>query len=167
MYAGWPSKIKERLDLLVDCIDEISSKYDIQLDIYGINENQYRDMYQVENDKKIVSAVLFHGRVSHTETLKAVSNADYSLIIRESSRKNNAGFPSKLVESVSCGTPVLTTDISNVKDYVGDGKNGFIISIDSLKEDLEFAIENIKKTTVDSDLFDYRKYIPIMKDLLE
>ena len=167
VYAGWPSKVKERLDLLVDSIDELSSQYDIQIDIYGIDENQYRGMYQVDSDKKIASAVIFHGRVSHTDTLRAVSCAHYSLIIRESSRKNNAGFPSKLVESISCGTPVLTTSISNVKDYVGDGKNGFIISIDSLKEDLIFAIDNVEKTTVDSELFDYRKYSSILKDLFE
>lgn len=166
IYAGWPSKTKERLDLLVSAIENLSQKYFVQLDVYGINEKQYKTMYGLEADISIVPTVKFHGRVSHLETLQAVKNADYSVIIRESNRKNNAGFPSKLVESISCGTPVLTTPISNVRDYVGEGKNGYIISISTLEQDLEQAICHRQEVAVEDGVFDYRNYLESMKTFL-
>ena len=166
VYAGWPSKTKERLDLLVSCIEELAIKFCLQLDVYGINEKEYRKIYEIDKNLSISSSVIFHGRVTHLETLQAVKDADYSLIIRESNRKNNAGFPSKLVESISCGTPVLTTDISNVKDYVGAGENGYIISIPTLYRDLEDAIQKKELVNVNSELFDYRQYIQSMQNFL-
>lgn len=167
IYAGWPSKMKERLDLLVAAVANLAQKYPVQLDVYGISEKQYKAIYELDAESSIPSAVTFHGRVSHLETLQAVKNADYSLIIRESNRKNNAGFPSKLVESISCGTPVLTTPISNVRDYVGEGKNGFIISIPTLDQDLEQAICHRQEVSVEDGLFDYRQYLEPTKAFLD
>ena len=167
IYAGWPSKTKERLDLLVAAVANLAQKYPVQLDVYGISEKQYKAIYELDTESSIPSAVTFHGRVSHLETLQAVKNADYSLIIREPNRKNNAGFPSKLVESISCGTPVLTTPISNVRDYVGEGKNGFIISIPTLDQDLEQAICHRQEVSVEDGLFDYRQYLEPAKAFLD
>ena len=167
-YAGWPSKTKERLDLLVKAVSHlsVSGKYPLILDVYGINEAKYREIYGISEDSPLPNVIVFHGRVSHHEALQGVKNADFSLIIRESNRKNNAGFPSKLVESISCGTPVLTTPISNVRDYVGDGKNGFIVSIDTLEQDMEKALLNRQNVAVDENTFDYRNFITPMKEFL-
>ncbi len=166
VYAGWPSRTKERLDLLVKAVSELSESFPIYLDIYGVSEKNYADIYGAGGEE-IDKHVRFHGRVSHVETIKAVKSADYSVIIRESNRKNNAGFPSKLVESVSCGTAVLTTPISNVSDFVGEGKNGYIISIDSICEDLKYAFENRESVCVNKEAFDYRTYKDNMKKFIE
>ena len=166
VYVGWPSKTKERLDLVVDAIDNLSREHNVSLDIYGVDENRYRSIYGI-SDKQVVSAIVkFHGRVSHIEAIKAVKNADYSLIIRESCRKNNAGFPSKLVECVACGTAALVTPISNVSDYVGNGKNGYIINIDNLSEDFKKAIIN-KDVNVQKNAFDYRNFLEITNAFLK
>ena len=163
VYAGWPSKTKERLDLLVEKMKNFTQI--AELHVYGIDETKYRAIY---GDEQTISYnVVFHGRTSHLETLHAVKNADYSLIIRESNRKNNAGFPSKLVESISCGTPVLTTPISNVTDYVHDGINGYIISAWNLESDMKHAFEHRKEVCVNQDLFDYRRYSEPVRNFLE
>lgn len=167
VYAGWPSKTKERLDLLTEAVECLSAKYPLMLDIYGITEKQYRAMYAIPIDVSLPQSVNFHGRVSHIEALQAIKNADYSMIIRESNRKNNAGFPSKLVESISCGTPVLTTSISNVRDYVSNGRNGFVISTETLQQDLEHAICNRAEVYVEEELFDYRKYREPLKAFID
>ncbi len=167
IYAGWPSKTKERLDVLVSAVEEISAEHDIKLDIYGVTEQQFRSIYQIDDCKEISKAVCFHGRVTHIETIDAVKKADYAMIIRQSNRKNNAGFPSKLVESISCGTAVLTTDISNVKDYVHEGTNGYIVNINSLKDDMVQAIKNKSCVTVNSDEFDYHIYTEAVSTFLE
>lgn len=165
-YVGWPSRSKERLDLVVRAVKSLSEKSAVRLDVFGINEKQFCEMYGTD-PSDIGESVAFHGRVSHHEALRAVKNADYSLIIRESSRKNNAGFPSKLVECITCGTAVLTTDISNVKDYVGEGRNGYIISIDDLEVEFEKAIAKHKEVTVEKNIFDYRNFKEAMADFLK
>jgi glycosyltransferase involved in cell wall biosynthesis len=158
VYAGWPSRTKERLDLIIEALTSISCDFAIEFDVYGIDEKKYRNMYGIANGKKISDFVRFYGRVSHQEVLSAVKSADYSLVIRESCRKNNAGFPSKLVECISCGTAVLTTDISNVRDYVDNGKNGYIISIHTLEDELKNAILNKSGVVVEKNAFDYRNF---------
>ncbi len=156
-YVGWPSRTKERLDKVLDAVNRLSEHITVKLDIYGVNEAEYRKIYQTE-DIKIPDNITFYGRVAHKEALKAVKNADYSLVIRESNRKNNAGFPSKLVECISSGTAVLTTAISNVSDFVGDGRNGYIISIDNLADEIRNAVVNRENIKVEKDIFDYRNY---------
>ena len=153
VYVGWPSRTKERLDLVVDAVKGLDS---VRLDVYGVTKEQYDKIY--ETSEEPYERIAFHGRVSHREALRAVKNADYSLVIRESNRKNNAGFPSKLAECISCGTPALITDISNVRDYVGEGKNGYIISIDSLKDAFAKAIASREMVAVEKDTFDYHKF---------
>lgn len=161
-YVGWPSRSKERLDLVVSAVKSLSERAAVRLDVFGINEKQFCEMYGY-NSSDIGKSIAFHGRVSHQEALRAVKNADYSLIIRESSRKNNAGFPSKLVECISSGTAVLTTGISNVKDYVGEGRNGYIISIDDLEAGIETAITKRECVTIEKNTFDYRNFEKKMK----
>lgn len=163
VYAGWPSKTKERLDLIVDAVASV--KDGVILDIYGVTEEKYREIYDYTDG--LSDNIVFHGRVSHKETLSAVKNADFSLIIRGSCRKNNAGFPSKLVESIACGTPVLVTDISNVSDHVGDGKNGFIVSAENLVTDIQNAISRYDEVKVDRKTFDYRNYAEAVDKFLK
>ena len=40
-----------------------------------------------------------------------------------------AGFPTKVVESMSLGVPVITTNTSDLAKYVIDGVNGYIVDI--------------------------------------
>lgn len=166
VYAGWPSRKKERLDLIVDAVSSLYNNIPIVFDIYGIDESQYKAMYDLPNDLPLCKNIIFHGRVTHSETINAVRNADYSIIVRESSLKNNAGFPSKFVESISCGTPVLTTEISNVSDYVDGENNGLIIKIGSLREDLMRAYEKKGNLKVDKQLFDYHRYEQSVNEFL-
>lgn len=162
VYAGWPSKTKERLDIIVNAVSGHIGK--AELNIYGIDEQKYRSMYDV--DGSIAENIHFHGRVSHLETVEAVKSAHFSVIIRENCRKNDAGFPSKMVESIACGTPVIITDISNVKDYVGDGNNGFIVSSVEFSQQLAEIVEKQCEVKVQKDVFDYHNFIDEMKQIL-
>ncbi|MEE1025483.1 MAG: glycosyltransferase [Acutalibacteraceae bacterium] len=162
VYAGWPSKTKERLDIIVNAVSQYIGK--AELNIYGIDEQKYRNMYDV--DGSIAENIHFHGRVSHLETVEAVKSAHFSVIIRENCRKNDAGFPSKMVESIASGTPVIITDISNVKDYVGDGNNGFIVSSAEFGEQLAKIIEKRCEVKVAREVFDYHNFIEEIKQIL-
>lgn len=163
IYAGWPSRTKERLDVIVGAVGKQIER--AVLDVYGINEAQYRAIY--DDMGTLPANVRFHGRVSHTEAVAAVKRADFSVIIRASCRKNNAGFPSKLVESISCGTPALITDISNVRDFVGEGRNGYIVSVECFGEELEALLSDGANVRVERDAFDYRRYADDVRAFLD
>ena len=60
--------------------------------------------------------------------MEAYRETHLSILLRDKSRKNSAGFPTKLVESIATGTPVIVNETSNVFDYLNDGFDCFRIS---------------------------------------
>ena len=164
VYIGSPGK-KDRLDYIIDALEKVSSNR-LVLEIIGITKEQYMDLYGKKGveDKRIN----FRGRLQHKDAIAILKTADYQLFFRDNSRVNNAGFPTKFVESVSAGVAVVTNNISNVSDYLINGVNGYMcdsFSIDCLvdvlnqivllpKEEIELMKLNNKKIS-----FDYRNFI--------
>lgn len=162
VYAGSPGVgVKDRLDLIVD---EVRNYKNIRLIVIGINEDQFFASFN--RQKESISNVEFKGWLPHLEAVKAVCEADFQMLIRDKNRKNNAGFPTKLVESMSCGTPVIATVFSNITDYVKDGINGFLVDGDTtigavFKKVSALSSEEIitmKQNCIDLKDFDYRSY---------
>ena len=125
VYAGSTGRAatKDRLDII---IKEVNTLPHVKLDIVGQTEGQFRTVFG--NDVEIGDNILFHGRVSNTDAVKFVCDADFQMLIRENTLKNKAGFPTKFVESMSCCTPLIATLTSNIGDYLQDGINGFVVS---------------------------------------
>lgn len=163
VYAGSAglSATKDRLDFI---IEEVSALPNVQLDIVGLKKEQFRLIFGEEVE--IGDNVIFHGRVSHSEAVHFVCNADFQMLIRENSLKNKGGFPTKFVESFACCTPVIATLTSNIDDYLIDGVNGFVVSEkQSLKQVLAKAAclsveERIKMKAAcrKIEVFDYHSY---------
>ena len=162
IYAGTPGGgVKDRLDLIVD---EVRNYQNIRLIVVGITDEQFYGFFN--RQKEIIANVEFKGRLPHVEAVKAVCDADFQMLIRDHNRKNDAGFPTKLVESMSCGTPVIATVFSNITDYVKDGVNGFLVKGDStlgtvLKRVSVLSSEEIismKQNCINMKDFDYRSY---------
>jgi len=66
------------------------------------------------------------GRLHHRAAIKAVASADYSVILRPMQRFSRAGFPTKFVESLACGTPVIANLTSDLGDHLRESENGLI-----------------------------------------
>ena len=136
----------------------------MQLDVIGMTKQQYITGYG--NLPKKCNNIFFHGRVPHTEAVKAVQGADFQFLIRDSNLKNNAGFPTKFVESLACCTPVIATLTSNIGDYLNDGVNGYVVDNNCSIDDVLVKISNLSKQKIiqmkqycrDCHLFDYREY---------
>lgn len=63
------------------------------------------------------------GRVSHQDVLDELRRTDFTILIRDPrQRVAQAGFPTKVVESLMCGTPVLCNDTSDIFRYLEDGR---------------------------------------------
>ncbi|MDO5685932.1 MAG: glycosyltransferase [Neisseria sp.] len=170
IYAGSPGKgNKDRLDVVIEALSQIKKeKSNFTLKIIGVSEGEYNSLFNKEVPVNIKENIVFKGRLSHTDTLTEIKKAHFSLFLRDNNLANRAGFPTKFVESVSAGTPVLTNSTSNLQDFIVHGKTGILLnfdSLESLKKDLENAIcqtgEDIslmKGFCYNSQIFDYRKY---------
>lgn len=165
VYAGEPGR-KDRIDILIDALVNVKRAY--QLDVVGITLEQYlKRMPRHEKYLKKNKNILFHGRIPHLDALEFVKKANYSCFFREVNRVSMAGFPTKFVEAISCGTPVLTNQTSDLAAYCSEGKNGYVLEKFD-RDEIACQIERIPFVMdTQADLFDYRKYVKRMKRFCE
>ena len=114
---------------------------------------------------------VFLGRIPQDMVPAYYQIADFSAIIREPTRKNMAGFPTKMAESMAAGCPVIASVFSDMTDYIEDGKNGIIVSdysVEAIKEGMKRILTLSSNQINDMKLyakrcgesrFDYRNYI--------
>ena len=170
---------KDRIDLFIDLLCSIRDRVPpFRLDLYGLTREQY--LNTVTRHTALLEAhgdiLHFHGRISHEESLKCFAEADFSVLFRVKNRMTMAGFSSKLVESISCGTPVILTDTSDCLSYLRDGETCFLLdpedpdaSRERLTEVLNLPRQDIwqkKQQCYASRIFDYRNYIEKMDHFL-
>lgn len=173
VYAGSPGH-KDRLDTIVNVVIRQNDIRPVFFMIIGLDEAQFRDLYGFTD--VIPDYILFKGRMSHGEVLSALRTADFQVFVREENITTRAGFPTKFVESISAGLPVITNLTSNLDEYLVDGRNGFVVdtsSEDALRESfkrvLNVSLEEVEtvKATIDCSTFDYRRYVGLMKKFIE
>lgn len=154
VYAGVPSALKEKLDTIVSAIEMVSQKHKVILNVVGVTEQQFVEMYNWHTG--IPAAVKFWGRLEHKQVIEIVKKSDWAIILRDNNRVVKAGFPTKLVEAISCGTPVIVNRFSNVSDYIGN--NGIVLdNVRMLSNALSKSCEVIGN--VDRTVFDYHNFL--------
>lgn len=183
VYAGQPysqgSGKKDRIDKVLSALSETIKRKPInfKLIIIGITRDYYLENFGIKAiPDNIEDKVIFWGRISHKEALAAIKGADYSIFIRDNYRVTQAGFPTKFVESITCGTPVLTNRSSNIEEYLIEGKYGFFLDTsgqEQLTNSLFNAItqprekiQEMKLACKSSHLFDYHNFINNLHDFL-
>jgi glycosyltransferase involved in cell wall biosynthesis len=180
IYSGSPGLNKDKINLIIDSLLQIyNNNNQFRFDVVGITKNEYYKIYpeHISEEPLIEKFIVFHGRVPHTEALRLTKAADFSIFLRERTRANMAGFPTKFVESISCGIPVLTNKTSDLEKYLWVGKNGFWLSIDDKKRmirELEeiinlpkSEIKRMKEFTRNLRIFDYRNYIEAVGNFMK
>lgn len=145
-YAGQAGK-KDYLDVIISAMTRLSKEElkKVRLHIFGCSEYQ---MIKNGIPKKYIdmlrSSLVIHGRVPRTEVLKVLLKSDYTILIRsEVQRYAKAGFPTKVVESLSHSTPVIANITSDLGQYLVDGYNSLVVpesSVDALLNVLKRAI---------------------------
>ena len=162
VYCGSPSAAKESLGEVVSCFNTLKETNFI-FRIVGITREQFVSMYHIEPDDK---KICFEGRVSHTEALNIVRQSDYSIIIRPDNRTTKAGFPTKFVEAISCGTAVIANRNSDLVEYLKDGKNGYLIDEKDLLNEFKKIMQRNTLPEIQRDLFDYHLWSEPFRILL-
>ena len=182
VYVGAPGR-KDYLKEIIESFELLEKQYKemCELHIVGVTEKELVKACGVkettlENLKGLLSA---YGRLPHSEAIRWVREADFTLLLRDSDlRYAKAGFPTKIVESLSCGTPPVCNFSSDLDIYLKDGENAFI-SHSHKPEDLKNALikaiscslkqknemrKSARRTAEEN--FDYKNYIDTFKGLL-
>ena len=165
LYSGNPG-VKDRVDEIVRAFVNIQHKYAAQLWVIGVSEQDFFKYNSSFKKEEIPPTVRFLGRIPHEENLAYLKGADCSMIIRNSTRTNNAGFPTKFVEAVTLGVGVIATDISDIKDYVGKADNLVMVE-NSIEEAMIKFIGQYNAEKTASDIFDYRLWQNSIMRLIE
>ncbi len=144
-FAGIPDGKKESLDKVVEAFCNIN-KRNTHLRIIGITEDDFRNIYpDCFIPKNVRNKITFMGRLSHTETIRYVLGCDCYIFIRRSDKRNNAGFPTKFAEGFTCGVPIITTDVSDVGEFIRKSRKGSLLknmTSQSITEAMLYQIEN-------------------------
>lgn len=161
IYAGSPSMQKERLDVIVNAIESIGMKK-IHIDILGITREEFIQIYQWK--LPLSERVSFFGRVSHRQAIEQTKNSDWTVIIRDNNFVVNAGFPTKFVEAISCGTPVIINRFSNIVDYATSENTIIVDNYANLKEAILRACG--MSPIIENTTFDYHHYLNELQQLI-
>lgn len=172
IYAGNPAK-KDSIDCIINAVDRLAKEGGrIRIIILGIGKDEY--LLRNSNRRNIIKLhdnIIFLGRISQDAVPSYYRKADFMVLLRESTRKNNAGFPTKVAESITAGVPVITNQTSDLSEYIKDGHNGFIVpccSEDVLYDTLKGRILTLDIVSVNdmsknvrqvSASFDWHTYI--------
>lgn len=127
-YAGSPAK-KDYIANAIRAVGLLSEqqRQRFALHLYGMTERQLEKLgipqtYLQENRCSIVC----HGRIPYEQVKQKISDADFTVLLRPDKRYANAGFPTKVGESMACGTPVIANLTSDLAEYILDGKTGLV-----------------------------------------
>lgn len=89
--------------------------------------------------------LVFHGRLRSPSARKIVMDSHFSVLQRSSQRYAQAGYPSKIPESLMLGTPVMVNLTSDLANVLVDGKNSVIMteaSLESLVSKVSLALSS-------------------------
>lgn len=133
VYAGIPGK-KDILWPVIRSMDVLRSEgYTIFLELVGPTIAEVSSCG--ESDDKLISRVgeqiLCHGFVPQSSVPSILCEADFSILFRPQRRSSNAGFSTKLVESLAVGVPVIANKTGDIEMYVRDGVEGILLEDES------------------------------------
>lgn len=171
-YAGNPAK-KDCVHIVINVVNNLANDgMAIRFIIVGITRESYIKRYHSQlQAMKLHENIIFLGKISQDMIPAYYKFADFMVLLREPSRKNMAGFPTKFAESISASVPVIANDTSDLNRYITDGYTGFNVSAptaEALKDVLESKVLQLNrekilemKQRVQSlqSVFDYRTYI--------
>jgi glycosyltransferase involved in cell wall biosynthesis len=128
IYAGNPAK-KDCVHTTINVVNRLAHEgQKIRFVILGTTRESYIERYshQLESTE-LHQNILFLGRVSQDLIPAYYKKADFMVLLREPTRKNIAGFPTKFAESMSAGVPVIANITSDLYRYLIDGNTGFVV----------------------------------------
>ncbi|MFG0807002.1 glycosyltransferase family protein [Pseudomonas fluvialis] len=161
------SNLKERLDVAIEVFYQIYiSGRRFSFEIYGVDADDYLEIFPEHADilKEMAECIVFKGRQPNQFVLNRIAECDFSIFFRDETRVTLAGFPSKLAESISCGTPVVTNKMVSLESYLPHeslfttARGDEHILVRKIMELTPVEINYLKQHAYHSMTFDYKNY---------
>ncbi len=180
-YAGSPAR-KDYIGNAIKALallDENQRKK-IEFHIYG---TEYENLSVVGVEaalcESLKDSLFVHGRIPHKQVYEKISTADFTVLLRPNKKYANAGFPTKVGESMVCGTPVIANHTSDLKLYIKDNVNGIVLNDETIAscaegfkkalsinaETLQCMRKQARKQAEES--FSYDSYVEQMKEFIK
>lgn len=180
IYAGTPA----RKDALHYCISAVQQLIDegakIRFLILGITRSDYLKKYgRLLRSRSLSDDIVFLGRVSQESVPSYYASSDFMILLREVTRKSEAGFPTKFTESFCSGTPVIANITSDLNRYLIDGVTGYVlpnVSEESVYNTIKYKVLNTSKDILNEMKFnvfkvakelDYHYYVDSLRVFLD
>ncbi len=175
-YAGVPGK----KDLLASVLRALvllrAQAVRVDLDLFGPSRDAVATCLNGETSvlDELGDAVQFHGRIPQDQVPTRLGGVDFTVILRPTARYSEAGFPTKLVESLASGVPVITTPTSDIATFVKHGKEGILLdghSPAAVARGIQEILRMPRKAWLRMgaagraralDAFDYHSYVDIL-----
>ena len=181
VYAGnmaGKDQIQDMISALVSLPNEIKNKFKFKL--FGVTYEQFKERYGTIIDDDLGNSIVFFGRVPREQIGIELRDADFTVLMRPSDeRYAKAGFPTKVVESLAAGTPVICNYSSDLEMYLKHEVNSIILSECSQEECCKkllkiagmdiLEIQKMKRAareTAECE-FDWKKYVSQIYSLLD
>lgn len=181
-YAGVPWG-KDDIETVMRAMVSLSlqEREKIELRLFGVTDEDVRLHLGKEPTvcAMLGEQICCFGRVAHEKVREELSKADFTVLLRESTRKNTAGFPTKLGESMAAGVPVIANLTSDIGLYLHDGEEGIVCeacSVEACAKALKRCLhlpENVKRYMRSRARkqarasFDYTSYIEALHSFIE
>ena len=144
LYVGRIDPIKG-LYTLLDSVFNLNDSYNIKLIIVGGELNKSQDLINLQNytaDKNKSHIVDFVGIVDQSNLPIYYNAADLFLLT-----SYYESFGLSVLESLSCGTPAIVSNVGGLSNLIDNGVNGYLvndISRKSFKTYIEYFFKNIR-----------------------
>lgn len=136
----------KRFDLLIKAIKDL----DVFCILIGDGENKV-SLIDLSKKENIEEKILFTGNIDNQEVRKILKKVDLSIITSD-----REGFSYFFAESLIYNTPIISTDVADIKDIIG---NNYIIPFNDynkLNEKINYVKDNYDKVLKDfQEKFEY------------
>lgn len=150
IYAG-SHLLMDNIALIIKALSKLNvcEKDRLQLNIYGLNREKILQCVSEEDLALAGDSINILGRKPNKEIIEAYQHTHFSICLRDPNlRVNKAGFPSKVVESMKLGVPVICNYSSDLSLYLTPGSNAIIVN-SLTEEDLRQKFRELLKLCPD------------------
>jgi glycosyltransferase involved in cell wall biosynthesis len=145
VYAGYAGN-KDLIGNVISAIGRLDPEgKQLRLTLVGPKESDVFQMPAVRalRTDQLPPFLIVRGRLPHDVVINLVRDADFVPLLRKPQRYAMAGFPTKIPECMSLGTPALCNLTSDLVDHIRDGVEGLHCrdhSVDACIDTLQHAV---------------------------
>lgn len=129
LYSGRINFVRDDFNLLLKSWKKLQEEgLKLKLEIYGSGpRNEANKIHRLIDEFDIRNSVTFHGFVERSKLEKAHESADAFLLLKADIPQNQYNFPTKLMDYLSYGKPVIMSRITNHELYFTDDDTALMV----------------------------------------